>query len=301
MKLVFIGTGGSWPTKDRNLSSVALKMNGDVILFDCAEGTQRQLFHSSMNFMHVNTILISHFHGDHFLGLPGLIQSMYLNDRKRPLYILGPEGTTDTVRGTLSLGYFSPTFDILTRDLSDGDVIDHENYTITSRSVDHDIPALAFCVEERMRKGRFHPEKALALGVPEGPLFRQLQNGKEIKLNDKIIKPEDVMGPPRKGRKVVYSGDTRPSQTIIEMAKDSDVLIHDSTFAHELEEKAIDYGHSTTIHAAKAAKEANVKVLFLTHISPRYDDGQKLEDEAKEIFQCTFCAYDFLEYEVQLS
>jgi ribonuclease Z len=300
MKLVFIGTGGSWPTKDRNLSSVALKMNGDVILFDCAEGTQRQLFHSSLNFMHVNTILLSHFHGDHFLGLPGLIQSMYLNDRKRPLYILGPEGTTETVRGTLSLGYFSPTFDILTRDLSDGDTIDHENYTIRAKTVDHDIPALAYAVEEKMRKGRFHPEKALALGVPEGPLFRQLQNGEEIKLNNRTIKPEDVMGPPRKGRKVVYSGDTRPSSTVIELAKDSDVLIHDSTFAHELEEKAISYGHSTTVHAAKAAKEANVKVLFLTHISPRYDDGQKLEDEAKEIFQFTFCAYDFLEYDIQL-
>ncbi len=301
MKLVFLGSGGSWPTKDRNLSSVALKMNGDVILFDCAEGTQRQLFHSSLNFMHVNTILLSHFHGDHFLGLPGLIQSMYLNDRKRPLYIHGPEGTTDTVRGTLSLGYFSPTFDILTRDLVDGDIIDNEKYTITARSVDHDIPALAYAVEEKMRKGRFNPEKALALGVPEGSLFRQLQNGQEIEHNDRKIKPEEVMGPPRKGRKVVYSGDTRPSSTVIELARDSDVLIHDSTFAHELEEKAINYGHSTTVHAAKAAKEANVKVLFLTHISPRYDDGQKLEDEAKEIFKYTFCAYDFLEYEVQLS
>jgi ribonuclease Z len=225
---------------------------------------------------------------------------MYLNDRKRPLYILGPQGTIETVRGTLSLGYFSPTFDILTKDLRDGDEIENENYTITARSVDHDIPALAYAVEERMRKGRFNPEKALALGVPEGPLFRQLQNGQEIELNDRKIKPEEVMGPPRKGRKVVYSGDTRPSSAVIELARDSDVLIHDSTFAHELEEKAINYGHSTTVHAAKAAKEANVKVLFLTHISPRYDNGQKLEDEAKEIFQYTFCAHDFLEYEVQL-
>ena len=300
MKLVFLGSGGSWPTKDRNLSSVALKMNGDVILFDCAEGTQRQIFHSSLNFMHVNTILISHFHGDHFLGLPGLIQSMYLNDRKKPLYILGPQGTTDTIKGTLSLGYFSPTFDILTKDLKDGDVVDNETYTITTRSVDHDIPALAYAIEEKMRKGRFHPEKAIALGVSEGPLFRKLQNGEEVKIDDRIIKPEDVMGPPRKGRKIVYSGDTRPSPSIIDLARDADVLVHDSTFAHELEEKALNYGHSTNVHAAQAAKEANVKVLFLTHISPRYDDALELENEAKNIFQYSFMAYDFLEYDIQL-
>lgn len=300
MKLVFLGSGGSWPTKDRNLSSVALKMNGDIILFDCAEGTQRQLFQSSFNFMHVNMILISHFHGDHFLGLPGLIQSMYLNDRKRPLHILGPKGTTETVRNLLSIGFFSPTFDILTKDLKDKDEINFENYTIKARDADHDVPALAFSVEETKRKGRFHPEKALALGVPEGPLFRNLQNGEAVQINGKTIKPEDVMGAPRKGRKVVYSGDTRPSEAIGEMAKNCDVLIHDSTLSSELEEKAQKYGHSSTTQAAKIAKVANAKVLFLTHISPRYDDPQKLEDEAKKIFQYSFIAYDFLEYEIQL-
>jgi ribonuclease Z len=300
MKLVFLGSGGSWPTKERNLSSIALKMNGEIILFDCAEGTQRQLFFSSLNFMHVDKILISHFHGDHFLGLPGLIQSMYLNDRTKELNIYGPSGTTNIVKGILTLGYFNPTFQILTHDLNDRDEITLENYDIKVRAVDHDIPSLAFCVEEHQRRGKFHPEKALALGVEEGPLFRNLQNGETVKVKDKMVKPEDVMGKPRKGRKIVYSGDTRPTQVITELAKDCDVLIHDATFSEDLVDKAIRYGHSSAAQAANIAKQSNAKVLFLTHISPRYEDAQLLEDEARKIFKYSFVAADFLEYDIQL-
>jgi len=300
MKLVFLGSGGSWPTKERNLSSIALKMNGEIILFDCAEGTQRQLFFSSLNFMHVEKILISHFHGDHFLGIPGLIQSMYLNDRTKELNIYGPKGTTDIVKGILTLGYFSPTFEILTHDLKDGDEVNFENYDIRVRGADHDIPALAFCIEEHPRKGKFFPEKALALGVEEGPLFRELQNGNSVKVGERIVKPEEVLGEPRRGRKVVYSGDTRPTQAIIELAENCDVLIHDATLGQDLEEKAIRYGHSSAAQAAKIAKQSNAKVLFLTHISPRYGDAQILEDEAKKVFRYSFIAVDFLEHEIQL-
>lgn len=300
MKLVFLGSGGSWPTKERNLSSVALKMNGEIILFDCAEGTQRQLFFSKLNFMHVDKILISHFHGDHFLGLPGLIQSMYLNDRSKELNILGPTGTKNIVRGILTLGYFNPTFKISIYDLNDGDVQNFEEYDIKVRAVDHDIPALAFSVEEHQRKGKFHPEKALALGVMEGPLFRKLQNGEPVKVKDKMINPEDVMGKPRKGRKIVYSGDTRPTQAITELAKDCDVLIHDATLSEDLADKAKRYGHSSAAQAATMAKQSNAKVLFLTHISPRYEDAQLLEDEARKIFRYSFVAADFLEYDIQL-
>jgi ribonuclease Z len=275
-------------------------MNSEIILFDCAEGTQRQLFHSPLNFMHVNKILISHFHGDHFLGLPGLIQSMYLNDRKRPLYIAGPKGTTDIVMGMLNLGYFNPTFEILIKDLNDKDVLNFTNYDVRVVAADHDIPALAFCVAEHQRKGKFHPEKALALGVPEGPLFRKLQNGEPVQTNDRTIRPEEVMGEPRRGRTVVYSGDTRPSPEITQLARDCDVLIHDATLSSDLEEKAHKYGHSTAQQAAQVAKDANAKVVFLTHISPRYDDAQKLEDEAKRIFNYSFAATDFLEYDIPL-
>jgi ribonuclease Z len=300
MKLVFLGSGGSWPTKERNLSSIALKMNGEIILFDCAEGTQRQLFFSNLNFMHVDKILISHFHGDHFLGLPGLIQSMYLNDRTKELNIYGPSGTTNIVRGILTLGYFNPTFKISIHDLNDGDVQAFEEYDIKVRAVDHDIPSLAFCVEEHQRRGKFHPEKALALGVEEGPLFRKLQNGETVKVKDKMVKPEDVMGKPRKGRKIVYSGDTRPTRAVTELAKDCDVLIHDATFSEDLVDKAIRYGHSSAAQAATIAKQSNAKVLFLTHISPRYEDAQLLEDESRKIFKYSFVAADFLEYDIQL-
>jgi ribonuclease Z len=300
MKLVFLGSGGGWPSKERNLPSVALKMNGEIILFDCAEGTQRQIIISSLNFMHVDKILISHFHGDHFLGLPGLIQSMYLNDRKKPLNIYGPEGTTNIVKGVLSLGYFNPTFDILTHDLKDGDEAKFQDYDLRVRTADHDIPALAFCIHEHPRKGRFFPEKAKALGVPEGPMFRKLQNGKAVDVNGKKITPEDVLGEARHGRKIVYSGDTRPSQAVVELAEDCDVLIHDATLSKELEEKAVRYGHSSTTQAAEIASKAKAKVLFLTHISPRYDDALILEDEAKQVFKCTYSAADFLEFDVKL-
>jgi ribonuclease Z len=300
MKLVFLGSGGSWPTKERNLSSIALKMNGEIMLFDCAEGTQRQLFISGLNFMHVDKILISHFHGDHFLGLPGLIQSMYLNDRSRELNIYGPKGTSSIVNGILTMGYFNPTFDILTHDLKDGDEIALDDYDIKVRNADHDIPALGFGIEEHQRKGKFYPEKALALGVKEGPLFRKLQNGHSVEVKGRVVNPEDVMGKPRKGRKVVYSGDTRPTKAIIELAKDCDVLIHDATLSGDLEDKAKRYGHSSSTQAATIAKQSNAKVLFLTHISPRYDDAQILEDEARRIFKHSYVAWDFLEYEVQL-
>lgn len=300
MRLVFLGSGGSWPSKERNLSSVALKMNGEIILFDCAEGTQRQLILSSLNFMHVDKVLISHFHGDHFLGLPGLIQSMYLNDRSKDLNIYGPKGTTNIVKGILSLGYFSPTYEILTHDLNDGETITFENYDITVKAADHDIPTLAFCVKEHQRKGKFHPEKALALGVEEGPLFRRLQTGHSVQVGDRTVRPEEVMGKPRKGRTIVYSGDTRPKPAITELARDCDVLIHDATLSKDLEDKANRYGHSSTAQAATIAKQANARVLFLTHISPRYDDGLVLENEAKNIFKNSFVAADFLEYEISL-
>ncbi len=298
MKLVFLGTGGSWPSRERNVSSIALKMNGEIILLDCGEGTQRQLMQSSLSFMRIKKILISHFHGDHFLGVPGLIQSMYLNERSEPLEIFGPKGTTYIINSLLSLGYFNPTFDIITHDLKDKDNVVCEGYEIKIRSVDHGVPTLAFCIEEQPRKGRFNQEKALELGIPEGPLFRKLQEGETIVHDGVTVKPEIVMGEPRKGRKIVYSGDTKPTQAVIELAKDCDVLIHDATLDQGLEEKASDFGHSSAAQAAFVAKEAGVKVLFLTHISPRYKDGLILEDEAKKIFQNSYLATDFLEYDV---
>ena len=299
MRLVFLGTGGSWPSKTRNVSSVAVKMNGDIVLLDCGEGTQRQLFHSPLSFMRIKRILITHFHGDHFLGLPGLIQSMYLNEREEPLEIYGPIHTERFISGILSLGYFHPTFPIHLHDLSGGDRLEFEGYTVSTATVDHGgAPSLAYRVEEHQRTGRFNKERALELGIPEGPLFGRLQRGEAIDLDGREITPDMVLGPQRKGRSVAYSGDTRPVESLVELAKDCDVLIHEATLDESLEGKAESYGHSSSRQAAQIAKRANVRTLFLTHISPRYEDPSILLEQASKVFPNTRIAADLDEYDI---
>lgn len=300
MKLIFLGTGGSWPSKLRNVPSLAIKYESEVILFDCGEGTQRQFMHSPLSFMQVNKIFITHYHGDHFLGLPGLIQSMYLNERDDDLNIYGPEGTEFFVSTLLKLGYFTPSFNIYLHDLKDGDKIKFDAYSIAAFAVEHNVPTLAYVMEENPRPGRFNKPRALELGVPEGRLFSKLQQGETVSVNGTTITPDMVLGPTRPGRKFVYTGDTRPCDAVIKQSEKSDVLVHDSTFDHELEEKANRYGHSSSVQAAKIALEAGVKQLFLTHISPRYEDGELLESQAKKIFENTQAAYDLLEYEIKL-
>lgn len=299
MKIVFLGTGGSLPSPDRNVAAIALKMDGEVILFDCGEGTQRQFMLSSLSFMQISRVLISHFHGDHFLGLPGLIQSMALNGREKPLSIYGPKGTKVMIKILLKLGYFNPTFEVMIYELKDGDEVVCKDYDIKVKEVEHNVPTLAFCVEEHPRPGKFNLEKAEELGIPKGPLFRKLQEGKKIKVGNKEISPDMVMGPQRKGRKVVYSSDTMPCKAVIELAKDCNVLIHDATFDSSLEEKANEFSHSSARQAAMVAKESNAKVLFMTHISSRYDDASVLEKDARSVFKEAYAANDFLEYDVQ--
>jgi ribonuclease Z len=299
MQIVFLGTGGSWPSKDRNVSAVAVRIGSDVLLFDCGEGTQRQLMSSNVSFMKINRILISHFHGDHFLGLPGLIQSMSLNNRKKPLEIYGPSGTVKLVNIIISLGYFTPTFDFIVNDLKDNDTVKCGGYVIKAKMAEHNVPTLAYAVEENSRPGRFNVKKAKKLGVPEGPLFRRLQKGEGVTVKGKMVTPDMVLGKPRKGKKIVYIPDTKPSKKIIELARNANVLIHDSTTDSKLEKKANEYGHSSARQAAVTAKKAGVKLLFLTHISPRYEDACILEQDAKKVFPNSVVAEDFLEYDVK--
>jgi len=299
--VTFLGTGGSWPTARRNVSSIAIKRGGEVLLFDCGEGTQRQIQRTKISYMQITKIFISHFHGDHFLGLPGLIQTMQLNDRDKPLYIYGPKGIRDVVKNVTSLGYFKPDFPIYAIELKDKEEVRFEGYTVKSLLVDHTVPTFAYCLEEDMRPGRFNKKKALALGVPEGPLFSKLQKGFTVKLeNGREVKPEMVLGPPRPGRKIVYSGDTRPCDRMIEFSKNADLLIHDATFSSELNDIANEYGHSTALQAAEVAKKANVKMLALFHISPRYTNGDELEKEAREVFSNSFLSKDLQEIEIKL-
>jgi ribonuclease Z len=299
MHILFLGTGGSWPSREYNVPAIAVKLGSEIILFDCGEGTQRQFMQSKFSFMQITKIFISHFHGDHFLGLSGLVQSMNLNDRTEELNIYGPEGTIDTVSTLLKLGYFTPGFKIILHELGDTETINFKKYEITSFNVDHDIPALGFVLHEHKRPGKFSLKKAKTLDIPKGPLFRKLQSGKSIKINGKTITPDMVMGKPRRGRKLVYSGDTRPCNSVINYATGADVLIHDACLDSSLEAKANNYGHSTAKQAAEVAKKAKAKVLFLIHHSPRYKDLGVLEKEAVSIFKMSFAAVDFLDYEVK--
>jgi ribonuclease Z len=301
LSIIFLGTGGSWPTVKRNVSSIAVKRAGEVLLFDCGEGTQRQLQKSKLSYMQISKVFITHFHGDHFLGLPGLIQTMQLNDRDVPLHIYGPKGISSLLDQLLSLGYFKPHYKIISHEVKEGDSIEFEEYFINVLKVKHGIPALAYSFEEKMRPGKFDKPKALKLGIPEGPLFSKLQRGQTITLKDgKKIKPDVVLGPSRKGRKIVISGDTVPIDKMIVFAKNADILIHEATFGNEHEDVSGEYGHTTALQAAEIAKKANVNKLFLTHISPRYLDHNVLENEASKIFKNTIVPKDFQEVEVNL-
>ncbi len=298
MEIVFLGTSGSLPSPQRNVAAIAVKRGGEIILMDCGEGTQRQFMHSKLSFMQVNRILITHLHGDHFLGVPGLIMTMTLNDRSAPLEIFGPRGTVETVQTLVRLGHFNPGFKVVVRDLTPGEEAAAAEYTIRCIASPHQVPTLAFALEERMRPGRFNVERARELGLPPGPLYRRLQTGETITHRGRVITPDMVLGPPRRGRKIVYTGDTTPNPDLEWFARDCDVLIHDSTVESALEGKANEYGHSSARQAAQAAVGCRARKLFLTHISPRYGDPSVIEAEARAIFPEAVVALDFMEYSV---
>lgn len=301
LRIIFLGTGGSWPTVKRNVASVAIKRASEILLFDCGEGTQRQFQQSNISYMQISKIFITHFHGDHFLGLPGLIQTMQLNDREAPLHIYGPEGIGELTDQFLALGYFRSSYKIISHDMKSGDEIEFENYNVKALKVKHNVPSFSYRLQEHLRPGKFNKQKALELGIPEGPLFSELQRGHSVNLtNGNEITSEMVLGPSRKGRMIVISGDTKPCVDLIGFSRNADVLIHEATFDSQFEEIADGYGHTTASQAANIAKKANVKNLFLIHISPRYLDYHILENEARKVFPNSFVPNDFDEVEVKL-
>ena len=298
MQIVFLGTSGSWPTPKRNVSAIAVKRGPEVLLFDCGEGTQRQFMASPLSFMQVNRIFLTHFHGDHFLGLPGLFQSMNFFGRESPLEVYGPSGCEDLVRQILSLGHFKAGYPVRPRDLASGDAVDGGEYNVTAIEAVHTVPALSYVLEEKERAGRFDLAKAKALGIPPGPLYSRLQEGQAVTVGDKTFTPDQVLGPPRRGRKIVYTGDSMPHPGLVAAARGADVLIHDATSDAALEEKANRYGHSSSRQAAQVAKEAGIGQLVLTHMSPRYEDPAPLLNDAKAVFDRVVLADVFLEIDV---
>ena len=297
MEITFLGTSSAVHSYERNHPSIALKAFGDVMLFDCGEGTQRQLIYARVSPMKISKIFITHFHGDHILGLPGLLQSMNFRGRDTKLTIYGPKGLNILKDAIFSLGYCKIEFPIEFIEIESGIVEETEEYIIKSQKVNHRVPCLAYSIEE-LKKPRFLREKAIELGVPVGPDFGRLHNGEEIEIDGRVIKPEQVLGPPRKGRKITYSGDTTPCEEMIELAKDSTLLIHESTYVNEDKDKAEDRFHSTSSDAALIAKESNSKQLILTHISTKYQSTDLLLDEALEIFENTEIAKDLKKIEL---
>ena len=299
MEIIFLGTSSAVHSKDRNHPSIALKAFGDVMLFDCGEGTQRQILFTKVSPMKISKIFITHYHGDHILGLPGLLQSMGLHGRESKLTIYGPEGLHQIRDAIYNLGYCMIEFPIEFIEIDTGIIEETDEYIISSQKVRHNVPCLAYSIEEK-KKPRFLREKAIELGVPVGPAFGKLHNGEEVEVDGRIIKPEQVLGEPRKGKKITYSGDTRPCEEIIQFAKDSTLLIHESTFLKQDSLNAEEHAHSTSVDAAYVARESNSDKLILTHISTRYsnDFSEKMLEEAKEIFENTEIAYDLMEREL---
>lgn len=291
MEITFLGTSSAVHSFERNHPSIVLKAFGEVMMFDCGEGTQRQLIYAKISPMKISKIFITHFHGDHILGLPGLIQSMNFRGRDKKLTIYGPKGLNVLKEAIFSLGYCKIEFPIEFIEIGSEIVEKTEDYIIKSQEVNHFVPCLAYSIEE-LKKPRFLREKAIELGVPVGPDFGKLHKGQEVEVDGKIIKPEQVLGPPRKGRKITYSGDTTPCEEMIELAKDSTLLIHESTYVKEDSDKAEENYHSTSADAALIAKKSNSKKLILTHISTRYQNTDQLLNESLEIFENTEIAKD---------
>jgi len=300
--VIFLGTAGSVPTPTRGLPAVLIKRQNEQLMFDCGEGVQRQMVKAKLGFHKKTKIFISHMHGDHVLGLPGLFQTMALMDRQKKLEIYGPEGIKqflECVRETLQFGL---TFPVEIHEIYDAGVVcEEKEYIVEAVKSNHMVPSLAYAFVEKPRPGKFYPEKATALGVPEGELWSKLQHGDKITLpNGQVISPDKVMGAPRQGRKIVYTGDTRPFKGFAKFAVDADLVIHEATFDDALSEKAELDGHSTPTQAAKEAKKAKAKKLVLTHISARYADAGLLLEQAQKVFRNTVVAEDFMELELPL-
>jgi len=292
LDLVFFGTSGSVPTAQRAPSALLVRRGGERLLFDCGEGTQRQLLRSTVGLVELREVFVSHFHADHYLGLPGMLKTFALRGRDIPLTIYGPPGLKDLF-ATLRRVFGRLTYPIEIVELRPGDVLEREDYNIVTFPVAHGVQSLGFALIEHPRPGRFDVSASDALGVPSGPQRGLLQAGESVQLADgRVVTPDEVLGPPRPGRKVVLSGDTAPSQTVVEAARGAEVLVHEATFLDEERERAQETAHSTALDAAEVAREADVGLLALTHLSNRYF-GPEVVREARTIFPETVVPKDF--------
>jgi ribonuclease Z len=291
LQLVFLGTAGATPTVERGSPAVLLIRGGERILIDCGEGTQRQLMRS-VGLARIGMILLTHLHGDHYLGLPGLLKTYSLLGREEPLLLFGPGGLYEMLRDAESL-VGRPRFPFLAEEVDEGMVLETEEYWLKTAPTDHGLPGLAWCLEEKPRPGLFHPERAVELGITPGPDFGRLQRGETVMTAEgREVRPEEVMDSSRPGRKIVVTGDTRPAPSVVELARGASVLVHDSTFGWSEVERALETGHSTAREAAEVACAAGVGTLVLTHVSSRHT-WRELRDEARLVFPGALLPRDF--------
>lgn len=292
-----IGTSSAVPTRERGLPANMINYNGERILFDCGEGTQRRLMMDKLGLMKISRIFISHWHADHFSGLLGLIQTLEMEGREHPLYIYGPPRTEEFTHKILDTGYFNRSYDIIVEDITEGEVIVGEDYEVRPFEVEHGINAFGYVFEESS-KTKANKEKMEKYGLGSSPKVGKLKDGEAVEHNGETIQPEDVVEEVP-GRKVVYSGDTAKCGNTIENADDADLLIHEATCKHEMIEDR--QGHTSAKQAAEIAREAGVGQLALTHISRRYRGGKEKEllDEAKDLFSDTVLASDGQKFEIK--
>ena len=292
VSVTFLGTGGSVPSKFRNLPGVLLRRGPELLLFDCGEGTQRQFLQAKAGTNRKMRIFISHLHGDHIFGLPGLLHSLSFMGRTRELEIIGPKGIAQFINSINRVVRLYSEFPLRIREVRPGRVVNDPEYEVAAVAAEHGVPCLAYAFEEKPRPGRFDPAKARKLGIPEGPLWKKLQTSDAVRIGRRRILSRLVVGPPRPGVKTTYAVDTRPCVSVVKLAAGSNLLIHDSSFDDSASEKAKEYGHSTATEAAQVAKRSKVRRLALFHISAMYEDATPLLAQARRIFPNTILGKD---------
>lgn len=297
--VTFLGTGAACPTVDRNVSGLALMREGEMMLFDCGEGTQRQMMRYGVGFG-FSEIFFSHYHSDHLLGVIGLFRTMGLLDRKDGVTLYGPKPAQRIIGQALTVGIERTKFPVEIVEVKPGDRLKRKEYEIAVFGTEHRVDTVGFALIEKDRLGRFDPEVAKEAGIPEGPLWGKLHRGEAVTLADgRIVGPEGIVGPPRPGRTVVYSGDTRPCDGVRQAARGADLLIHEATFGDDERERAVETGHSTAREAATVARDAGARRLVLTHISARYSrEAPELLAEATSVFGSVSIARDGMAVDV---
>lgn len=305
LSVTFLGTSAARPTVERNVSGVAVVREGETLLFECGEGTQRQMMRYGVSFA-LSEIFFTHFHADHFLGVIGLVRTLGLQTRAEPMRFYGPKGAKKLLMQALELGVERVPFEIDIREVRPGEVLEvgggagKNEYEIRVFATEHGGGSVGYALREHERRGRFDVEKARAAGIPEGPLWGKLTKGESVGLPDgRTVGPESFVGPKRPGRLIVFTGDTRPCASVVDAAQGADLLIHEATFGEEEKDRAKETGHSTAREAAQVALAAKARRLVLSHVSARYSiSAEELVKEARDVFKETVVAKDGLTIEV---